>query len=118
MKRLVFLISILGSPTFTFADGLDGRTMANTCAGCHGTNGVPAVSYIPPLAGLSEEEFTKAMVAYRNGTRTATIMNRVAPAFTDAEIAAMAAYFAGLPPAGADTQIIRIRPNTTEGVTE
>lgn len=74
-----------------------GETMAHSCAGCHGTKGVPAVPYIPALAGLSEEKFTEAMVAYREGTRQATIMNRVAPAFSDAEIAAMAAYFAGLP---------------------
>lgn len=118
MKRLLFLVIVLGIPTWTSAENLEGRTMANTCAGCHGTNGVPAVSYIPPLAGLSEDEFTNAMVAYRDGTRTATIMNRVAPAFTDDEIAAMAAYFASLPPAGTDAQVIRQRPDATEGATE
>lgn len=88
---------------------LTGKTMADSCAGCHGTNGVPAVSYIPPLAGLSVDSFTEAMNGYRDGTRRATIMNRVAPAFSDAEIAAMAEYFASLPkPAVAGT--IRSRP--------
>jgi sulfide dehydrogenase cytochrome subunit len=88
---------------------LTGKTMADTCSGCHGTDGVPAVSYIPALAGLTVEEFTEAMVAYRDGTRRATIMNRVAPAFTDEEIAAMADYFASLPrPTLAET--IRTRP--------
>jgi sulfide dehydrogenase cytochrome subunit len=118
MKRLFFLAVVLGSPTLACAEDLEGRVMANTCAGCHGTNGVPAVSYIPPLAGLAEDEFIKAMVAYRDGTRTATIMNRVAPAFTDKEIAAMAAYFASLPPAGTDGQVIRVRPEPTEGATQ
>lgn len=114
MKRLILLAVVLGSPTIASAQDLDGRTMANTCAGCHGTNGVPAVSYIPPLAGLSVEQFTNAMVAYRDGTRTATIMNRVAPAFTDEEIAAMAAYFASLPPAVMDGRVIRDRPDASE----
>ena len=90
---------------------LTGKTMADTCAGCHGTDGVPAVSYIPALAGLSVDEFTAAMNAYRDGTRRATIMNRVAPAFSDEEIAEMAAYFASLPkPELAGS--IRTRPET------
>ncbi len=76
---------------------LTGKTMADTCAGCHGTDGVPAVPYIPPLAGLSESDFTAAMNAYKDGTRRATIMNRISPAFSDEEIAAMATYFASLP---------------------
>jgi len=78
-------------------DALLGETMAHSCAGCHGTMGVPAVPYIPALAGLTEEKFIEAMVAYQDGTRQATIMTRVAPAFSDVEIAAMAAYFAKLP---------------------
>lgn len=88
------------------ADPLQGDTLAHSCAGCHGTLGAPAVPYIPPLAGLSVEEFTRAMVAYRDGTRSATMMNRIAPAFSDDEIKAMAEYFAALPrPAGAPAPI-------------
>ncbi|MFN4130912.1 MAG: c-type cytochrome [Paracoccaceae bacterium] len=90
-----------------------GRMMGQTCAGCHGTAGVPAVGYIPALARLKRDDFIKAMVAYREGTRTATIMNRVAPAFTDAEIAAMADYFAALPPAKV-APAIRLAPGATE----
>lgn len=118
MKGLLYLSCIVCLPALASAEALDGRIMANTCSGCHGTNGVPAVSYIPPLAGLSQEQFTKAMVAYRDGTRRATIMNRVAPAFSDAEIAAMAEYFASLPPATAAVPDIRKRPDPSNEVTE
>lgn len=84
------------------ADPLRGDTLAHTCAGCHGTLGAPASSFIPPLAGLTVEEFTRAMVAYRDGTRVATMMTRIAPAFSDDEIQAMAEFFAALPrPEGA-----------------
>jgi len=84
------------------AEPLLGETLAHSCAGCHGTFGDPAVSYIPALAGLSVEEFTRAMNAYRDGTRLATMMTRIAPAFSDSEIQAMADYFAALPrPVGA-----------------
>jgi sulfide dehydrogenase cytochrome subunit len=98
LRSLFAVLLLVSVPQFAFAQpALTGKIMADTCAGCHGTDGVPAVSYIPPLAGLSVESFTKAMNGYRDGTRRATIMNRVAPAFSDAEIAAMAEYFAALP---------------------
>ena len=88
------------------SEPLRGDTLAHSCAGCHGTLGAPDVPYIPPLAGLSVKEFTRAMVAYRDGTRPATMMNRIAPAFSDEEIKAMAEYFAALPrPAGAPAPI-------------
>ncbi len=114
MRRLVVLGAMMLSASAAVAADADyGRMMGQTCAGCHGTNGVPAVSYIPALAGLKREDFIKAMVAYRDGTRNATIMNRVAPAFTDAEIAAMADYFAALPPP-ALAPSFRLAPATTE----
>lgn len=114
MQRYVILgFLMLASGQAVAADPDYGRMMGQTCAGCHGTDGVPAVSYIPPLAGLKREAFITAMVAYREGTRKATIMNRVAPAFTDAEIAAMADYFAALPPPVIAAPI-RLAPSATE----
>jgi len=103
MLTTATLMACAGAAT---ADPLQGGTLAHTCAGCHGTLGAPAVPYIPPLAGLSVEEFTRAMVAYRDGTRKATMMTRFAPAFSDEEIKAMAEYFAALPrPKGAPAPI-------------
>lgn len=110
MRPYFVILSLALMPQLAVGQtALTGKTMADTCSGCHGTNGVPAVNYIPALAGLSVEEFTEAMVAYRDGARRATIMNRVAPAFSDEEVAAMAAYFAGLPKP-AVTDAIRTRP--------
>jgi len=98
VKRfLVTSAIIISSACAATAEPLQGDTLAHTCAGCHGTLGVPSVPYIPPLAALTVEEFTRAMVAYRDGTRRATMMTRIAPAFSDEEIAAMAEYFASLP---------------------
>lgn len=70
-----------------------GKAMAWQCAPCHGTNGQEFLEAMPPLAGMSVEQFTKAMIAYREGTRPAIIMDRVARGFTDAEIDAMAVWF-------------------------
>ncbi|MEC3863403.1 cytochrome c [Mesobacterium sp. TK19101] len=103
------LIALFGTPVAA-EDALLGETLANTCAGCHGTMGVPAVPYIPPLAGLTNEEFIRAMEAYQDGTRQATMMNRIAPAFSDEEIKAMADYFAALPRPDVTRSTIRNRP--------
>lgn len=70
-----------------------GAAMAWQCAPCHGTNGQEFLEAMPPLAGMSAEQFTKAMIAYREGTRPAIIMDRVARGFTDKEIKAMAVWF-------------------------
>jgi sulfide dehydrogenase cytochrome subunit len=72
----------------------DGEMLAHTCAACHGTHGHFDNDYMPPLAGMSEERFVTSMIAFREGSRPATIMDRVARAFSDAEIEAMAAFFA------------------------
>ncbi len=113
LRYAILGLMTVSTPAALAQDNSLGRMMGQTCAGCHGTDGAPAVSYIPPLAGMKQGDFIKAMVAYRDGTRRATIMDRVAPAFSDAELAAMADYFASLPPATA-ARSIRIAPGDSE----
>lgn len=67
--------------------------LANTCAGCHGTNGY-STAPMPIIAGLSEAYLAKTLRAYRDGRRPSTIMGRIARAYSDAEIDALAAFFA------------------------
>lgn len=74
-----------------------GEAMAWQCAPCHGTNGQELQEAMPPLAGMPVEQFTEAMIAYREGTRPAVIMDRVARGFTDEEIKAMAEWFVKQP---------------------
>jgi len=69
--------------------------MAAGCAMCHGPRGVPvAGSNVARLAGRSAQDLIKAMKDFGNGKREATIMDQIARGFSDAEIAALAAYFA------------------------
>ncbi|MCB1727209.1 MAG: c-type cytochrome, partial [Gammaproteobacteria bacterium] len=56
--------------------GSSASMMANTCAGCHGTNGQSAGPASPNLAGVSESYFNDSMKAFKEGTRPATIMDR------------------------------------------
>ncbi|NNJ98358.1 MAG: cytochrome c4 [Gammaproteobacteria bacterium] len=71
--------------------------LANTCAGCHGTNGISVGPASPTIAGKSAEYLKEVMEGYKSGDRHATIMNRIAKGYTDEEIALMADYYAALP---------------------
>lgn len=74
-----------------------GQAMSWQCAPCHGTNGQEFLEAMPPLAGMPEEQFINAMTSFREGTRPAIIMDRVARGFTDEEINVMAKWFAQQP---------------------
>ncbi|MCW8086589.1 c-type cytochrome [Sabulicella glaciei] len=69
--------------------------VAEGCVACHGPRGAGSGS-VPPLAGRDAAELAAAMAAFRADERPATIMNRIARGYTEAEIAAAIAYFAGL----------------------
>lgn len=72
-----------------------GEMLGNTCAGCHGPNGNTTGPATPSIAGMATEYFIDSMTAYREGTRASTIMTRIAKGYSDAEIEAMAKFFAG-----------------------
>jgi len=100
MKPLFVTVAgalFLGAGTPVLASDLsnpDGEMLSHTCAACHGTYGHFDDDYMPPLAGMSKARFVESMIAFRNGSRPASIMDRVAKAFTDEEIEAMGEFFA------------------------
>jgi len=71
--------------------------LGNTCAGCHGTNGVSQGPATPTIAGISKDYFIDAMMAYKDAEnpRASTIMTRIAKGYSDDEIKAMAGFFSG-----------------------
>jgi cytochrome subunit of sulfide dehydrogenase len=70
-----------------------GITLANACSACHGPDG-RSQGAIPSINHLPAEDFTIALKAFRADARKGTVMNRIAKGLDDAEISAMAAYFA------------------------
>lgn len=71
------------------------RALAANCAQCHGTDGRPAPgSILRPLAGRDRAELEKALDAFKAGHVAATVMDQIARGYSDAEIAALADYFA------------------------
>jgi sulfide dehydrogenase cytochrome subunit len=69
------------------------RSLAATCAQCHGTDGRSATSEVIPLAGLPKAHIVSQMKAFQAGTRPATIMHQLAKGYTDQQIEQMAEYF-------------------------
>jgi sulfide dehydrogenase cytochrome subunit len=66
---------------------------AASCSGCHPAS-TRFSSPVPRLIGMEQAAIIRAMQEFRAGTRTGTVMNRIARGFTDAEIQAIAAWYA------------------------
>ena len=71
------------------------RSLAATCANCHGTDGrAQGDATVPGLAGMSAEQIITQMAAFRKGERQATIMHQIAKGFSDEQTRQLADYFA------------------------
>jgi len=89
--------------------GLD--PLVALCDGCHGPDGVSQWSDMPTIAGISELVHADALLAYKDGARpceesefrfgntscAATNMCAIATPMTDAQIEALASYYAAKP---------------------
>lgn len=67
-------------------------SLALSCAACHGTDG-KSPGAIPTIDGRSVKEMKEALTGFKNGSRPATVMNRLAKGYTDQEIDELAEYF-------------------------
>lgn len=77
-------------------DAALGAYLAAECTGCHQASGRQQGG-IPAITGWPQEQFVAVMRAYRAKERQNAAMRAVAARFSDAELAALAAYFATLP---------------------
>jgi cytochrome c553 len=87
------LASVFAAPAG--AQGPQPPLIAQACIGCHGQVGAGAGS-VPKIAGYNRDLFIAQWAAFRAKQRPATIMDRVATGYTDAEVALLADYFSKL----------------------
>lgn len=73
--------------------GADPPPGAASCTGCHPTS-TRVTSPVLRLHGMERTAIIRAMQDFRAGTRTGTVMDRIARGFTDEEIQAIAAWYA------------------------
>ena len=76
------------------AQEANARNLTAGCAICHGTEGRAATKDVIALAGLPRDHIASQMRAFRDGTRPATVMHQIAKGYSDAQIDAIAAWFA------------------------
>ena len=72
---------------------------AQVCVACHGNDGVGITPQYPTLAGQHETYIARALTDYKKGGRKNAIMAGFAGQLTDADIKALAAYYAAQRPA-------------------
>jgi len=77
--------------------GADAVMLANTCAGCHGTEGASHGPASPTIAGISKAYFVEVMKGFADDSIYSTIMGRIAKGYSEDEIKLMAEYFASKP---------------------
>jgi cytochrome subunit of sulfide dehydrogenase len=66
---------------------------ASSCTGCHAAS-ARIDTAIPRLGGRSAADIVTQMKAFKSGQKPGTVMDRIAKGFTDAEMEAIAAWYA------------------------
>ena len=97
-KKLAVLLGcgmLLGAAQLTAAP--TATMLADTCAGCHGTDGASTGPATPSLAGMSEEYMVESMEAFKSGERPSTVMGRIAKGYSKDEFKLMGSVFAKQP---------------------
>lgn len=87
--------TLLAAATAVAQDGPSGQAMVQTCYVCHGPEGRSAEA-VPALMRGQKEFVVRQMTEFKADRRPATIMNRIAKSYSDAEIATIADYLAAL----------------------
>ena len=73
------------------------RSLAATCAHCHGTEGHSVTPEMRPLAGMPKAELIETLKAFRDGRRPATVMQQLAKGYSDAQLELIADFFSRQP---------------------
>ncbi|ABP33947.1 c-type cytochrome [Polynucleobacter asymbioticus] len=87
----VFLI-LAGISSVSFAQSpqtlsLYHRSLAATCANCHGTDGKGVVDGgMPLINNLSSQQLLEQLKAYKSGAREGTIMPQLAKGYSDEQL--------------------------------
>ena len=92
MGRL--LVAVIGVASIAATASAEPPAGAVSCSGCHATS-ARVTTPVPRLLGADQAAIVKAMQEFRSGQRPGTVMDRIAKGFTDDEIRAIAAWYAG-----------------------
>ncbi|MGQ3051819.1 MAG: c-type cytochrome [Roseateles sp.] len=89
-----WLLLLLCAPALAQDLSHVGRSLAATCANCHGTQGRPRNTAMPPLAGMKAEVMLQLLADYRSGKRPGTVMPQIVKGYTEEQLRLIATYLA------------------------
>ena len=92
--RILISVTLACAAPAAAAQDASARNLAAGCAICHGTGGHAATRDVTTLAGIPPDHLAKQPRDFRDGKRPATVMHQIAKGYTDAQIDALAAWFA------------------------
>lgn len=99
LKGLLLAVGMVVLPAVSYSATITNAEMsATTCFSCHGPEGKSVGATIPPLAGYPASVMATQLIAFKNGTRKSTVMQRHAKGYSDDELKAIANYFGTLKP--------------------
>jgi cytochrome c553 len=87
------LVMLLAWSSAAGAQSIEPPAGAVACSGCHPA-GTGVDTPVARLVGRNADEIVAAMRHFRDGERKSTVMGRIAKGFSDAEIQAIAAWYA------------------------
>jgi cytochrome c553 len=100
-RLIVLLLGCLAANALAAeTGGAPGKTVEDIvkpCAACHGADGNATASQYPRLAGQYHDYLARAMKEYQTGERQNAIMAGFVKTLSDAEIEAIARYYAAMP---------------------
>jgi cytochrome c553 len=91
-KSMIFAAAVVALPLQAAAQSA-APPGAVSCSGCH-ADSAGLETAVPRLAGRDAADTIAAMQQFRAGQRPATVMDRLARGYTDADIQAIAAWYA------------------------
>lgn len=90
-SALIGLSQWSGASIAQTADALYKRSLAATCANCHGTDGKGVVDGgMPLINNLSSEQMLAQLKAFKSGAREGTIMPQLAKGYSDEQLTTIA----------------------------
>ena len=93
---VVILGMFLSESALAAGNAEAGKAKAALCGSCHGLDGHSSNDLWPNLAGQKEGYLKAQIIAFRDGTRVAPLMQPMVASLSDKDIEDLAAYYAGL----------------------
>ena len=94
MPRAGLLLLLCVGPALAQEPAVIARSLAATCANCHGTDGRTVDgSAIPSLVGMPKDYMVLQLKAFKEGTRPATVMHQITKGLTEEQVNTIATYY-------------------------